>query len=163
LLCPAEQTGAPINSGGGSNGKFDYQMMGGLSGAKLTRIPAQARPWLGQWLSGSTVANSNLVSTPMIIETMCTPNYTGSASLQTAAELNQPTGKTSWEQLAQGISVVHPDGGYIVGIDGSVFSYLYIHGEADIYGQAWEVLNDGHVNVPYQTLEIYASYGWGKI
>jgi prepilin-type N-terminal cleavage/methylation domain-containing protein len=163
LLCPSEQINSPLNSGAGSNGKFDYQMFAGLSGAKLTKIPmTECEPWLNQQLVHQADPNTLRVVTPMIIETMCSPNllqpaYTG------YAELNQAGGNTSYQGQWQSISVIHPNGGYLVGADGSVFSWLYTYG-TDINGFSWQIPNYGQVpGLTGPTIAIVYSNGWGTI
>jgi prepilin-type N-terminal cleavage/methylation domain-containing protein len=159
LRCPAEDFSAV--DGGGSNGKFDYQMFAALSGAKLNRIPLLSAPYYGSVLGNSDAGQIYEVTTPMIIETMPGPNYLQPVYTNTIPQLNAQYGKTSYVQSFQAISTIHPQGGYLVGIDGSVYPFKYPRG-IDIVGNCWETPNPSIQNISYSPVSLSQAFGWGK-
>jgi len=115
--CPAIPA-AKVDSGLGSNGRFDYQSYGLLSGALLGRIPIQARPYLGQAWNGIP-----MFSTPILREqhydappgtpgVYLPPGYPG---------LNDPGGKVDNPGYGQMQGNWHFGGGNNAGIDGTVY------------------------------------------
>jgi prepilin-type N-terminal cleavage/methylation domain-containing protein len=139
-LCPA-QPSDNVNDGVTSNGKFSYQGWACLSGAKLSRIPKIAGPYYGT----KTGPFFPIVTTPILIETAVGTNN----NYPSAVALNQQGGKTSFAQQHQFIATVHPQGGYCVGIDGSVYAVKYyydVNKKANMF--AHPAINHGSWHIP---------------
>lgn len=135
LRCPATPEGTP-NGGDGSNGKFDYQTFKLLSGSKLSKIKRDCWPYWGN-------ARTYKVTTPMLIETQVGRDKFQPAYWNTpqAFGTNLSPGRTSSVHNQQGISDEHPDGGALLGIDGSVYFYKRKKNNPDIVANCWHVPN----------------------
>jgi prepilin-type N-terminal cleavage/methylation domain-containing protein len=141
-LCPAQPSDR-VSDGVTSNGKFSYQGFKILSGAKLNRIPSRAGPY---YFNAGPKFPKDV--TPLLIETAVGtnnvyPNYPA---------LNQQGGKTSYGQPYQFISAIHPLGGYLCAMDGSVYPVKYWYnfttgrtmpGHPDFNLLAWQIPDTG--------------------
>ena len=103
-LCPSYSIGSPLNSGSGSNGRFDYAATLAFSGAKITHVRPNCRFNLNGRLDYS-------VFTPVICEEEALGGINGG---------NDEGGHSNVDRLGH----VHFGGGYYATIDGSVHWYL---------------------------------------
>lgn len=137
-VCPGLEP-APLGQlthvGVGSNGRFDYQMFGLLSGSRLSLIPSPAKPYY------TGVNRIPFFPTPILIETEPGADPKGSTPNQPG--LNQPNGRTSYTKSSQYLSMTHLDGGNLVSIDGSVHSLDRDKYGAQISHGSWGVLAPG--------------------
>lgn len=146
-----------------SNGKFDYQAFRLFSGARIARIPNQAAPWLDQEAWNKFL---HLVTTPLLIESEAfgdklQPAYSGYPGVAMVG------GRSSFQQDYQGIATHHPNGGTLVGIDGSVYSWKR-QKSIDVNAFAWEIRVDLSSAAQqwwaqgYGIISEPATGGWGK-
>lgn len=140
LLCPGTPV-TQLNDGAGSNGKFDYQAFQLLSGAKLAKIPREARPFWSQ-NSGLGHPKTYATVTPILGEFEKGYDPYNQVSPPTPGT-NMQNGKTSYAVPRQCMFLGHPAGASMLGIDGSVFAYKRPGKSPAITALSWEVRNTG--------------------
>ena len=145
LRCPGTPQ-TELNDGGGSNGKFDYQMFNLFSGSRLASIRKQSRPF---WSQNGGAGNPKAPGavTPLVGEfekgydpyRQVNPNTPG---------CNMQGGKMSGAQYRQCIFIGHPAGASMLGVDGSVYPYKRPGASPAITALSWQILSYG----PHQSI-----------
>ena len=133
--CPSEMV-TSVGSGRGSNGRFDYAMMATFQGAKLERIPPQARYDRGL----GTGAYEMGLATPMIVEE------------NPAGHLNS-TSMEGTHRTSDFMSHIHLGAANYGSVDGSVQRYREVDGGDCLY---WECVASGG-----NWVSIGFAIGWG--